>query len=141
MKLSTQTLAVMPAVAAMTLCAPVVAHHSPASLYLLDRTIAIEGVVTDYQFVNPHARIFLRVDGGDGSVVEWMAEGGTPNILIRQGWSGDEVQPGDRVRIEGNPARDGSNLIHWVTILLPDGRELYGEDINYDAIDRRRRRE
>lgn len=141
MKRSIQALAAMSAVAAMTLCAPVVARHSPASLCLLDRTIAIEGVLTDYQFVNPHARIFLRVDGRTGSAVEWMAEGGMPNILIRQGWSGDEVQPGDRMRIEGNPARDGSNLIHWGTILLPDGRGLFGEDINYDAIDRRRRRE
>ena len=97
--------------------------------------------MTDYQFVNPRARIFLRVDGGDGFAVDWLAEGGTLNILIRQGWSGDEVQPGDRVPIEGNPARDGSNLIYWVTILMPDGRELFGEDINYDAIDRRRRRD
>jgi hypothetical protein len=35
------------------------------------------------EWINPHAWIHIKVTGADGSVVEWMIEGGNPNILIR----------------------------------------------------------
>jgi hypothetical protein len=120
---------------------PCSAHHSAQALYHLDRNLVVVGVVTEYQFSNPHARILLDITTADGQTEAWLAEGGTPNVLRRFGWNGQEVQPGDRVTIAGNPARDGSNLIHWVTITLPDGSELHGEDINFGSIDRRRQRQ
>ena len=116
------------------------AHHSAAALYLLDQQIVIDGIVTKYQFVNPHARIYLDVTNAEGQVENWMAEGGSPIVLRRLGWSGAEVKPGERVRVSGNPARNASRLIHWVTIRRSDGAELYGEDIDFGAVDERRRR-
>jgi len=116
------------------------AHHSPNSLYILEETIVIEGTVTRYQFINPHARIFLDVVNSTGKTEQWLAEGGSPNVLVRVGWDGNEVKKGDFVTITGNPPRNGTNVIHWVDILLPDGREIYGEDIDFRDIDRRRRR-
>ena len=127
---------------AVLLALPVQAHHSPASLYHMDQTVMVEGVVTKYLFINPHARIHLDVVGSSGDVEQWMAEGGTPNALARLfGWNGSEIKEGDRVTIFGNPPRDGSNLIHWLTITFPDGRQLYGEDIDFGAIERLRRRQ
>jgi len=119
---------------------PCAAHHSARALYHLDQDLVVTGTVTEYQFTNPHARIILDVTADSGQVDRWLAEGGTPNVLRRLGWDGQEVQPGDRVTIAGNPARDGSNLIHWVTITLADGSELHGEDIDFSSIDRRRPR-
>ena len=119
-------------------------HHSPGSLYHMDRMVTVEGVVTEYLFINPHARIHFDVVNRAGEIEKWMAEGGTPNALARLfGWDGSEIKEGDRITIRGNPPRDGSNLIHWLTITFPDGRQLYGEDIDFDAIEdlRRRRRE
>ena len=118
---------------------PCVAHHSAAVLYYLDQDIVKMGVVTEYEFTNPHARITFDVTNADGEVETWLAEGGTPNVLRRLGWNGAEVKTGDQVIVAGNPARDGSNLIHWVTIMLPDGSELFGEDVDFGAVDRRRR--
>ena len=116
------------------------AHHSPASIYHMDQTVTVEGVVTDYLFINPHARIHFDVVNSSGEVEQWMAEGGTPNALTRLfGWDGTEIKKGDRITIFGNPPRDGSNLIHWLTITFPDGRQLYGEDIDFGAIERLRR--
>ncbi len=116
------------------------AHHSPASLYHMDQTVTVEGVVTDYLFINPHARIHFDVTNDSGIVEQWMAEGGTPNALARLfGWDGTEIKEGDRIAIFGNPPRDGSNLIHWLTITFPDGRQLYGEDIDFSAIEQLRR--
>ena len=117
------------------------AHHSAAALYLMDKRIVVEGIVTEYRLVNPHARIYLDVTNTTGQVERWLAEGGSPLVLRRQGWDGQEVKPGDRVKIAGNPARDASRLIHWVTITLPNGSELFGEDVDFTAIEKRRRQQ
>lgn len=102
------------------------AHHALAPIYDAEQTTTIEGTVTEFRFRSPHARIYLDVMDGDGNRQQWMAEGSSPAPLRRQNWTGDEVQPGDRVRITGAPARDGSFKIAWVTLALPDGRELTG---------------
>ncbi len=116
------------------------AHHSPASLYHMNQTVSVEGVVTEYLFINPHARIHFDVTSDSGTVEQWMAEGGTPNALARLfRWDGTEIKEGDRITVSGNPPRDGSNLIHWLTITFPDGRRLYGEDIDFTAIEQLRR--
>ena len=115
--------------AALALPAATSAHHSAAVLYLLDQQITIEGTVTRFTLGNPHARIFLTVKAADGSSAEWMAEGGSRTVLLRNGWTGEEVKPGDAIKIIGNPSRDGSNVVHWQRLVLPTGAELWGEDI------------
>jgi Family of unknown function (DUF6152) len=115
-------------VVAIVVAAPVGAHHSAAVLYQLDKEVTIEGVVTQYTLGNPHARIYLTVKNQDGADEQWMAEGGSRTVLLRKGWTGEEVHPGDVVKIVGNPSRDGSKVVHWERLLLADGRELWGED-------------
>jgi hypothetical protein len=116
------------------------AHHSAAALYQVDKEITVEGVVTSYTLGNPHARIYLKVKGENGAEEEWMAEGGSRTVLLRKGWTGQEVHPGDVVKIIGNPSRDGSKIVHWEKLVLPDGRELWGEDIAPGDLDRLRQR-
>lgn len=128
--------------AALALTATAIAHHSAAVLYHLDQQITVEGTVTRFTLGNPHARIFLAVKAADGTSAEWMAEGGSRTVLLRNGWTGDEVKPGDAIKIIGNPSRDGSNVVHWQTLVLPDGTQLWGEDIPEESVleDLRRRR-
>jgi hypothetical protein len=118
------------------------AHHSAAALYHLEQQITVEGTVTRFTLGNPHARIFLTVTGADGTATEWMAEGGSRTVLLRNGWTGDELKSGDAVKIIGNPSRDGSNVVHWQTLVLPNGQELWGEDIPEESVleELRRRR-
>ena len=101
-------------------------HHASASLYDITTITQWEGVVTEYEMINPHARIHLEVTDADGNVVQWLAEGDAAAVLLRRGWTGDEVQPGDRINITGHPGRDGAPIIDWRSILLPDGREIFG---------------
>jgi hypothetical protein len=115
------------------------AHHSPAMLYDLSRQITIEGTVTEYRLGNPHLRIYLDV-AIDGNVEKWMAEGGSRTVLLRKGWDGTEVAPGDRVKIEGHPTRDGSKVVHMEYLTLPDGRVLFAEDLDGSLLEERRRR-
>jgi hypothetical protein len=119
--------------ATLTLALPAVAHHSAAVLYHLDQQITVEGTVTRFTLGNPHARIFLTVKAPDGTSAEWMAEGGSRTVLLRNGWTGEEVKAGDAIKIIGNPSRDGSNVVHWQRLVLPTGVELWGEDIPEEA--------
>jgi len=120
--------------AALLLAGTAGAHHSAAVLYQLDQQVTVEGVVTRFSLGNPHARIYLMVKDANGEESEWMAEGGSRTVLTRNGWTGDEVHPGDAIKIIGNPSRDGSKLVHWQKLVLPDGKELWGEDLPPDEV-------
>ncbi|HUQ51481.1 MAG TPA: DUF6152 family protein [Gammaproteobacteria bacterium] len=109
------------------------AHHSAAVLYKLDQQITVEGTVTRFTLGNPHARIFLTVKSANGTSAEWMAEGGSRTVMLRNGWTGDEVKAGDAIKIIGNPSRDGTNVVHWQRLVLPTGAELWGEDVPEDS--------
>lgn len=55
-----------------------------------------------------------------------MAEGGNTSVLMHLGWSGDEIHPGDKVTIVGNPSRDGSAAINWQSVTVAGGPVLAG---------------
>ena len=120
--------------------ARVAAHHSPAMLYDLSKEITVTGVVTEYQLGNPHMRIYLDVDN-NGTIEKWLAEGGSRTQLLRVGWTGEELAPGDKVTVRGHPPRDASaHLVHMEYLTLPDGTERFAEDIRYEQFNDRRRR-
>lgn len=126
-------------VAGLAFAGAAAAHHSAAVLYDLDAEIAVEGVVTEYTLGNPHMRIYFDLEN-EGRTEQWMAEGGSRTVLLRKGWDGEEVAPGDAVTIKGHPSRDGSKIIHLEYLVLPDGTELYAEDLDSNLLEQRRRR-
>jgi hypothetical protein len=136
---------VLALLSALLLAAPAFSHHSAAVFYQLDKKVTVSGIVTEFRMGNPHARIYFDMSNEAGETRQWMAEGGSRTVLLRTGWSDDMIKPGDRVEIIGNPSRDGSNIVHWQEVVLPDGRKLFGEDLNPENINRlleeRRRRE
>ncbi len=99
-------------------------HHSFDAYFLTDETTSIQGVVTEFWFANPHARIYLEVTNQDGETEEWMAEGGSRNVLTRRGWSAETVKPGMELTVSGSPSRDGSNSIGWRSLITADGVEV-----------------
>jgi len=104
----------------------VIAHHNAASHYLLDQKITVNGVVTEFRLINPHARIYFDVTTKDGEVQKWLGEGNASSVLRRQGWTDEHLKPGDDIAISGSPARDGGHKIDWERIVLEDGTELRG---------------
>ena len=114
------------ALAVFLMPAAVVAHHNAASHYLIDQTITVKGVVTEFRLINPHARIYFEVKAEDGAAQSWLGEGNASSLHKRRGWKNDTLKPGDVITISGAPARDGGNKIDWQLIVLEDGTELFG---------------
>lgn len=102
---------------------PVMAHHS-FSMFDETREVVLKGEVKEFQWSNPHTWIQLNVTDASGRTVEWSIEGGSPNLLGRQGWKRNSLKAGDQVEITVNPLRDGQPGGSFVRAVFPDGRKL-----------------
>ncbi len=101
------------------------AHHSFAAEYDANKPINLTGTVTKVEWMNPHARFYIDVKDESGKVTNWEFELGSPNGLMRRGWTRNSMKPGDVVTISGSLAKDGSNLANARTVKLADGRQLF----------------
>jgi hypothetical protein len=106
--------------------APTVAHHSFSAQFDGSKPLEIAGVVTKLEWKNPHVYFYVDVTGRDGQVVNWACETNGPGGLIRQGWKRDSLKEGDRVTVNGYPARDGSKTMDARRTTLADGRRVFG---------------
>ena len=122
----TKLRAALAAAAVVSFVAPAAAHHSFAVHFVADEMITVSGVVTEFSFRNPHGMLLVAVEDA-GEQAEWKIETNSPNILRRRGWSETSIKAGDRVTVEGYPARDGSNFMRVYRVTYPDGRELVGQ--------------
>jgi hypothetical protein len=99
-----------------------VAHHSFAVFFDSDQGIvSVRGVVTAFNFTNPHGVIRLNVKEQSGALVEWRAETNSPSILERRGWKKDSLKAGDEIILEGWKARDGSRYMRMRKVTRADG--------------------
>ena len=115
----------MCAAALVAVALPVVAHHSFAAEFDINRPIKLDGVVTKMEFSNPHSWLHIEVVTDTGEKQQWMVEGGAPNALIRNGWTRNSVPPGIKVHVEGFQAKDRSFRASRRDITLPDGKSLF----------------
>src|ERR1700728_552806 len=105
--------------------APVWAHHAFYAEFDETKPITLRGVVTKWEMVNPHSWIHLDVKGADGKVVNWMIEGGSPNALLRLGFTKDSLPPGTEIVVEGYQAKGGAIRAVGKDLTFADGRRLF----------------
>lgn len=119
-------LALVTGIGLLLIAVPVVAHHSFSAEFDAERTVSQTGAVTKIEWMNPHTWFFIDVTDEDGNVESWGWEMGSPNQLMRRGWTRNSMKIGDIINVEGSGAKDGSNRANArVVILDATGERLF----------------
>ncbi len=81
-------------------------HHGSVG-YSFSRTITLHGMVTTFDWSNPHCLLHLDVKDESGEVERWTIEMSSPTRLARLGWTKQAFKAGDQVAIDVHPAKNG----------------------------------
>jgi hypothetical protein len=106
--------------------APVRAHHSFAAEFDATKPVKLTGTVTKIEWTNPHVWFYVDVKDESGKVTNWGFELGSPNGLMRGGWTKNSMKLAEIVTVEGSAAKDGSNHVNARTVTLTStGQKLF----------------
>jgi hypothetical protein len=101
------------------------AHHSFAADFDSNAPIELTGTVTKIDWANPHAYFYIDVTGKRGDVENWAMELGSPNGLMRRGWTRNSMKVGDVVTVSGWRAKDGAPKGNARSVTLSTGKKLF----------------
>ena len=84
-------------------------HHSFAGSYMESKIVTLEGTVAEFNIRNPHSFISIEVTDKDGKTTRWGGEWGGVTQLSQGGVTRFTLKIGDKIIVDGAPARDSSD--------------------------------
>jgi hypothetical protein len=112
-------------VTALGAAAQVAAHHSFAAEFDANAPFELTGTVTKIEWANPHTFFYIDLQNAEGGYENWAMEMGSPNGLMRRGWTRDTLAVGDVVTVTGSRAKDGSFKGNARSVVLSTGQRLF----------------
>ena len=99
----------------------VLAHHGSRISYDMTRMVTVDGVVTEFDWSNPHVYFLFDVTDDKGSVTHWAAETDPPSGMTRYGWNKNFLKPGDKVSVTVWPSKVGAPRGFLAKLVKADG--------------------
>jgi hypothetical protein len=99
---------VVAAVAAALGTVQLAAHHGTSITYFVDKSITLEGVVSEFVYGYPHPQVYFDVRK-DGKVEKWGSEFAPTPLMMRNfkvNWGRESIKPGDQIRITCAPHKE-----------------------------------
>ena len=103
------------------------AHHAFAAEFDRNKPVEVTGTVTKVEWMNPHARIYVDAPDPDleNQIVNWDFELGSPNVLMRQGWTRNSLKEGETVTVGGWRARNNAHVANARQVTDANGKRLF----------------
>jgi hypothetical protein len=79
------------------------AHHGRGDTYTNAKTATSKATVTEFDFTNPHVRIYFDAKDESGAVTNWACEMANVSQFVRAGWTkrrmDAELKPGVEITV------------------------------------------
>ena len=104
---------------------PVLAHHGTGISYDMKKVYTVKGVITKFEWLNPHSQLYFDVKNAKGDIEHWAAEMRAPGNLIANAYTRKalltKLAAGKEISVTGNPSKVGAPVMVFIKAVLPDG--------------------
>src|SRR5260370_40003189 len=102
---------------------PLFSHHGNAVLDT-KKMLTMKGVVTEWDWFNPHCLLQFDVKNEGGQVVHWIAQTQNPANMVYKGWRKTSFNPGDQITMTLGPTKNGQPSEQIKQVGLANGMTL-----------------